>query len=405
MDPLQSAGAKIGQRLQNRQIFLVVSIGLVALSRDHTSITVNLSWAGLTSNAISAHIHGPAVAGVNGPIIFPMAGVSSTTTGSITTQTFSITPAQVAQLRAGLFYFNVHSTNFPNGEIRGQILPTCSAARADFDGDGKTDLSVFRAAEGNWYINRSGAGLIGVNFGLNGDVPMPGDYDGDGRTDLAVFRGSPTGAEPDYYVLNSATNTVTYSYWGVQTDTPLVGDYDGDGKTDISVYRASNNTYYIEQSSGGTQSLNFGTAGDVPMMMDYEGDGRSNLAVFRPSNGTWYVSKPTGTPAQNFYAIPFGLAGDMPVPADYDGDDQDDLAVFRPSTGVWYTLRSSGGIGARYFGLSSDVPVPGDYDGDGKDDIAVYRGGVWYLDRSQSGFGAFQYGLSTDVPIPRRYIP
>lgn len=283
--------------------------------------------------------------------------------------------------------------------------PSNLRSRADFDGDGKTDLSVFRPAEGNWYLNRSTAGLKGVNFGLNGDVPMPGDYDGDGKTDLAVFRGSPTGAEPDYYVLNSLTNTVSYAYWGLQTDTPLAGDYDGDGKADIVVYRSSNNTFYIIQSSGGTQSLNFGTSGDVPMMMDYEGDGRSNLAVFRPSNGTWYVSKPTGVPAQNFYAISFGLFGDMPVPADYDGDNKDDIAVFRPSTGFWYLLRSLEGFSARNFGLNGDVPVPGDYDGDGKDDIAVYRGGVWYLDRSLVGFGAIQYGVSTDVPIPKRYIP
>ena len=43
-------------------------------------------------------------------------------TGSIPEQSFPITPAQVAQPRAGLFYFNVHSASFPGGEIRGQIV-------------------------------------------------------------------------------------------------------------------------------------------------------------------------------------------------------------------------------------------------------------------------------------------
>ena len=381
-------------------------IGIVALSRDHATITVNLSWAGLTSNAISAHIHGPAAAGVNGPIIFPMAGVPSSMTGSIATQSFAITPTQVAQLRAGLFYFNVHSTNFAGGEIRGQILPTCAAARADFDGDGKTDISIFRPSEGNWYLKRSSAGLIGMNFGLNGDVPMPGDYDGDGKADIAVFRGDATGQNPDYFILNSSNNTVSYAYWGLQTDTPLIGDYDGDDKTDISVYRSSNNTWYIMQSSGGTQALNFGAAGDVPMFMDYDGDGRSNLAVFRPGSGTWYIAKATGIPAQNFYAIQFGLSNDMPVPADYDHDNKDDIAVFRPSTGFWYLLRSSdGGFGAQKFGLNGDIPVPGDYDGDGEDDVAVYRNGIWYIDQSYDGLAAYNYGLATDIPIPKRYIP
>src|SRR5262249_3113415 len=43
--------------------------------------------------------------------------------GSIPQQIFAITPAQVAQLKAGLFYFNIHTVNFGNGEIRGQIAP------------------------------------------------------------------------------------------------------------------------------------------------------------------------------------------------------------------------------------------------------------------------------------------
>jgi hypothetical protein len=44
-------------------------------------------------------------------------------TGPITNATFAVTPAQVAQLKAGMMYFNLHTNNFPNGEIRGQILP------------------------------------------------------------------------------------------------------------------------------------------------------------------------------------------------------------------------------------------------------------------------------------------
>lgn len=382
-------------------------IGLVALSPDHTSITVNLSWSGLSSNAIAAHIHGPAVAGVNGPIIFPMANVPGTTTGAITAQSFAITPTQVAQLRAGQFYFNVHSNNFAGGEIRGQILPTCSAARADFDGDGKSDLSVFRSSEGNWYLNRSTAGLFGVNFGLNGDVPMPGDYDGDGKTDVAVFRGDPTGQNPDYFILNSSDSTVSYHYWGLSTDTPLIGDYDGDGKTDISVYRSSTGNWYIKQSSDGSfQSAEFGAAGDVPMFMDYNGDGRSNLTVFRPSTGTWYIARPTGIPSQNFDAIPFGTQGDMPVPSDFDGDHKDDVAVFRPSTGDWYSLFSlDNSFHSVHFGQTGDIPVPADYDGDSKADLAVYRDGTWYFDLTGSGFFGVNYGLPTDIPVPRRYIP
>jgi len=278
-------------------------------------------------------------------------------------------------------------------------------SRADFDGDGRTDLSVFRGTEGNWYLNRSTAGLTVQNWGLNGDIPIPGDFDGDNKTDIAVYRGDVNAANPDFYILRSSNNTFAYYSWGVPGDVPVSGDFDGDLKTDIAVFRPANSTWYVLTSLGGVAVANFGSTGDVPMVMDYEGDGLSNLAVFRPSDRTWYISKPTGVPAQNFYAVQFGLATDMPVPADYDGNGSDDIAVFRPSTGIWYIVRAGGAVDAIGFGINGDVPVPGDYDGDGRDDVAVYRGGTWYLNRSTAGIIQFNFGIGSDKPIPKAYIP
>lgn len=95
--------------------------GSVILSDDQTTITVNLGFAGLGSNANEAHIHNGAP-GVPGPIIFPLAGVPIATGGTFSQQTFLITPGQVTDLQNGLFYFNIHSDVLPGGEIRGQIL-------------------------------------------------------------------------------------------------------------------------------------------------------------------------------------------------------------------------------------------------------------------------------------------
>ena len=104
--------------------------GSVELNGAETLIAARLSWSGLSSNASTAHIHGPAGPGVNAAVLFGFSGVPAATTGSIPTQVFPITAAQVAQLKAGQFYFNVHSTTLPGGEIRGQIVdtvtPTCS---------------------------------------------------------------------------------------------------------------------------------------------------------------------------------------------------------------------------------------------------------------------------------------
>lgn len=270
-----------------------------------------------------------------------------------------------------------------------------SDARADFDGDGRTDISVYRPAEGNWYLNRSTAGFTVVGFGLANDILTPGDYDGDGKTDVALWRPS-TGV---WYVAKS-TGGVTIYPFGLNGDVPVAGDYDGDGKTDFAVFRASTNVWHIERSTGGTTITGFGLAGDIPVRGDYDGDGKTDIAIYR--SGQWWIARSTG----GVTVTSFGLSADKPVPADYDGDGKEDIAVYRPTDGVWYILRSlDGGTSFIAFGLSTDVPVPGDYDGDGKTDQAVYRDGTWYLNRSTSGFGVAFFGLATDKAIPTGYIP
>jgi hypothetical protein len=84
-----------------------------------------LSFSALSANASAGHIHGPAPAGVNGPIIFDLSP-PPVMAGAIAPQTFPVTPQQVADLKAGLWYFNIHTATFPGGETRGQIAPAQS---------------------------------------------------------------------------------------------------------------------------------------------------------------------------------------------------------------------------------------------------------------------------------------
>jgi hypothetical protein len=268
---------------------------------------------------------------------------------------------------------------------------------ADFDGDGKTDISVFRGSAGDWYALRSTAGFYAVHFGAVGDKIVPADFTGDGKAEVAVWRP----ADNTWYIFNTVDNTFTGTTFGTTGDIPIPGDFDGDGKADINVFRPSTGFWYrLNSSNGQFVATQFGQTDDIPVPEDYDGDGKADIGVFRPSNGVWYrLNSGSGN---SFFAVAFGQTGDKVVPADYTGDGKADCAVFR--SGVWYILRSEDltfyGIP---FGLATDIPNIGDYDGDGKADQAVFRSGQWFVQQSTSGFLSIPFGFPTDTPVPNKY--
>ncbi len=273
------------------------------------------------------------------------------------------------------------------------------STRADYDGDGKTDISIFRPSDGKWWIDRSTAGLTVVAFGFGDDVPTPGDFDGDGKSDVAVFRPS-TGT---WFRLNSGNGTVTADGFGTAGDVPQAADFDGDRRDDISIFRPSTGTWWRQNSSNGQYlAFGFGASGDRPIVGDYDGDGKADQAVFRRSNGSWYVFNSSNNQTR---VVTWGVSDDIPTNADFDGDGRDDVAVFRPSNGVWYILRSTDlQADILTWGLSGDTPVAGDYNGDGRDDVAVFRAGVWYVYFANSAtFSITQFGFATDTPIPKKH--
>ena len=255
----------------------------------------------------------------------------------------------------------------------------------DFDGDRKSDVSVFR--NGMWYLQESAEGFRAARFGLETDKIVPADYDGDGKTDVAVYRGG------TWYLQRSSLGFTALSF-GSSDDIPVPADYDGDGKADIAVFRPSSGTWYLQRSQLGFTGIAFGQNGDKPVPADYDGDGKTDIAVNRA--GIWYLNRSQA----GFAGIQFGDGADKPVPADYDGDGKTDIAVFRPSNGTWYLLNSTDGFVGFNFGFGTDVPVPADYDGDGKADIAVFRNGTWYLNQTRQGFNGMTFGADGDVPIP-----
>jgi CSLREA domain-containing protein len=382
--------------------------------------TVTLSAASAQTVTVNyATVNGTATPptdyqGISGSLSFAPGETSKTITVLVNGDT-TVEPNETFTVNLS----NATNANLANaqgtGTIRNDDGATAARTAYDFDGDGRSDIALFRPSNGNWYELRSqSGGFFAQQFGQSGDLIAPADYDGDGKTDIAVWRGTVPGAGnfAYFYIFNSADNSFRPVQFGATGDVPVAGDWDADGKADLAVYREATTAggqsyfYYRPSSQPGVdfRAIPWGTNGDKPVMGDFDGDSKLDAAVFRPSNATWYVLRSTNS---QLMQQSFGLSTDIPVPADYDGNGISDFAIFRPSTGYWYTSTNPAiNYGAVLFGTSGDMPVPADYDGDGKADVAVFRpsNGAWYLQRSTTGFTGIQFGQVEDKPSPNAYI-
>ena len=273
------------------------------------------------------------------------------------------------------------------------------------------DLAVWRPSSGVWYcLGGAGSQQFAVAWGMQGDVPVQGDYDGDGKTDLAIYR--LTSGAGTWWIYRSSDGSYYTVSLGVGSDKPAPADYDGDGKTDPAVFHQSSSggVWSIAQSSTQTMtSITFGLNDDTPAPADYDGDGKADPGVWRNSSATFYILKSsngqwdTGT---------LGATDDEPVPADYDGDGKADYAVRHGND--WVIKQSSDGQTSvvTWYNLNF-IAVVNDYDGDGKVDIAVWKpegkgAGNWYI-RQSSHIGQSNemriesWGMPLDIPVPAYY--
>jgi hypothetical protein len=261
-----------------------------------------------------------------------------------------------------------------------------------------------------WKITLSSTGQdITLHFGEYGDTPVQGDYDGDGVTDLAVWRryrySGWNGHSSEWIIHLSASDTVETRSFGsaleYEKDWPVQADYDGDGLTDMAYFRQADNTWTIKRSSDGQVETRewdpwppdqpFGGADDdfwygwhgdwipisaVPHAADYDGDGLADLIAFRPYKAQWKIQQSSDG---EIVTLAFGKPGvkpdgenwqifDLGAPGDYDGDGEAELAIRRPDE-ARFTVQNGANV---IMEPKLSLPAIGDYDGDGIDDLAVF---------------------------------
>jgi len=271
------------------------------------------------------------------------------------------------------------------------------------------DIAVWRPSNGNWMVmgqTGSAATTFSWGGGSLGDIPVPGDYDGDGKTDFSVFRPS----DHIWYIVLSSTGAGQFPSWGNSTDIPVPADFDGDGKTDVTILRrdatSGNSVWWILRSSdNAVMTYNWGTDTDIPGAADFDGDGRADAAVYRPSTQMYYSINSSDLGLQY---VPINQSGNKTVSSDYDGDGKADYAIYNPSTATWHVRQSTNGqVISTQWGAANDIPVQNDYDGDGKTDLATFNGpssGLWTIRRSSNGTTRTEsFGQTGDIPVPAFY--
>ncbi len=197
-----------------------------------------------------------------------------------------------------------------------------------------------------------------VRFGSAGDVPVVGDWNGDGRTDLGVYRAATHTFE---IAEGGVVRTISTPFSVGRDEQPLAGDWDGGGRDTVALYRPADHLlrwaaanlpdtqWRQTREEGGANSVVAGK---------WRCNGRTELAFFSPPGSFRFpADDAAGTP------FPFARSGDVPVAGDWNGDGTVTIGVYRPSSGTFF-LRNAFSEGpadvvVRFDASPGAVPVVG----------------------------------------------
>lgn len=324
-----------------------------------------------------------------------------------------LSSSQVAMVRNYLRYEVPMTYEFmagkPSGRTKlGSYPNRRPAQKVDLDGDGKRDIVMWSFPAGGtaatfriWRSNTPFAyvGSIDIPFGQAGDIPILSDFNGDGLTDLGVYRvmesgtfpglgqwsyctitGSSSGiscsatssivfgnrgdvpladtnfiAGPELALFTPstgqwswrpvATNTVTTRTLGGPGSVILPGLYDTDQYTDLVVYDAYGSTYprFSMKLSGSSWSTQLDRNFPVDLRANHAGTSSAERAAAIPIPGMQFWQIVGSAPPYNIYG------------------NRQALSLWDPATGnwsiMWQPTLNSPSITTCQWGDVMDVPI------------------------------------------------
>ena len=280
----------------------------------------------------------------------------------------------------------------------------------DFNGDGKTDLMMIRQGDDKYvlYTNNGIGGDGSFSFTSSGYLPdmaygntarwAIADYNGDGKADLRMWR--PDGPLAIYLSQGDGQSfvKVVNGAWAWGDSANLYeGDFNGDGKADLMMIRQSDDKYVLyTNTSTSVSNVGFDSSGYLSDMAygttarwavaDYNGDGKADLRMWRPDGHlSVYLSRGNATFEHLVGAggWNWGETADF-YEGDFNGDGKMDLYMVQAQTDA-HVIYINNGISAGTISFASSGYLPdmvnhstarwaiGDFNGDGKSDVWGWR--------------------------------
>jgi hypothetical protein len=142
--------------------------------------------------------------------------------------------------------------------------------------------------DGTWILRRLDGTEEKRNFGAAGDLPLACDFDGDGLTDLAIYRPNEQTWQVDLDRDGEADRL--FSLPGMQaSDLPLCGDFDGDGIDTPAFYRPADGSWSffnsLEADAPDRVVQEAGKPDAQPLVGDWNGDGLDTFGLYLPQTG------------------------------------------------------------------------------------------------------------------------